>query len=405
MKDRKKLLIYKILLFAFAFFIAFMPSTAMRSQEVNSRVIVEILGIDGKDKISLTAQYVMPTDSQESTGKDTVTVTGDTLTEAVETLNTALGRRAELGHCSMVIIGKDVDPSILGTLMTATDVTADVWLSAAEDNAEKLIGDITDFMSKTGATDADFIAYSARKAHIATNTLLGFLSDLGSASKSAYIPVVQMLEDCSGDGEQQGGESGGSGGESSGGTGGGQEQSGSSGGEGGGAEQKKNTGMCVDRLAVYADNARVGILERESARGVAWASAPIEKGIVVADIDYGGKTVKNVSGRLLKKYSSVKIDAKHERATVKIKAYIEPNGDKFNEIGSSNSEKANAALRAGFAKQIKHEVECAYADTVAVNCDPLFVGREFYRYAPDYYENGYVYANIKVDVEVNVAIK
>ena len=72
MKDRKKLLIYKILLFAFAFFIAFMPSTAMRSQEVNSRVIVEILGIDGKDKISLTAQYVMPTDSQESDRKSVV---------------------------------------------------------------------------------------------------------------------------------------------------------------------------------------------------------------------------------------------------------------------------------------------------------------------------------------------
>ncbi|MDE7107487.1 MAG: hypothetical protein K2O39_04110, partial [Clostridiales bacterium] len=60
MTKHKKLLIYKALLFLFAFFIAFMPSTSLRNKEVNSRVIVGILGLDGGEKIRLTAQYVMP---------------------------------------------------------------------------------------------------------------------------------------------------------------------------------------------------------------------------------------------------------------------------------------------------------------------------------------------------------
>ena len=82
------------------FLVAFMPSTVSRSREVNSRVIVEIIGVDGGESVSITAQYVMPTEAQGSTSKDTVTVEADTLAEAVEALNTALGRRAELGHCS-----------------------------------------------------------------------------------------------------------------------------------------------------------------------------------------------------------------------------------------------------------------------------------------------------------------
>ena len=48
MTTKKKLIVYKILLFAFAFLVAFMPSTVSRSREVNSRVIVEIIGEIGR---------------------------------------------------------------------------------------------------------------------------------------------------------------------------------------------------------------------------------------------------------------------------------------------------------------------------------------------------------------------
>ncbi|MDE7463890.1 MAG: hypothetical protein K2M48_02575, partial [Clostridiales bacterium] len=144
--ERKKLLIYKVLLFAFAFVLAFLPSTASRDLEVNSRVVVEMIGIDGSDEIELTAQYVMPTETEGATTKDKVTVKGKSITEAVEALNTALGRRSELGQCSVVVAGKDLKPQTLGLLMNATDVTADVYLTAAPDKASDTVGDITDFM-------------------------------------------------------------------------------------------------------------------------------------------------------------------------------------------------------------------------------------------------------------------
>ncbi|MDE6201351.1 MAG: hypothetical protein K2M47_05705 [Clostridiales bacterium] len=398
MTTRKKLLIYKVLLFLFAFFIAFMPSTALRNKEVNSRVIVGILGLDGGEKVSLTAQYVMPTEAQGSTGKDTVTVEGDTLDEAAEALNTALGRRVELGHCSMVIVGKDAKPELLGSLMTATDVTADVWMAAADGKAEDLIADLTEFMSKTGATDADFIAYSARKAHIATNTLLGFLSDLGSASKTAYMPLVEMQ---SGKASESGDS--GSGGGSGGGEGG---DSGSSGGESGsGGEGEQKTGMKVEKLALYDESGRVGVLDSTSARGVAWVSAPVEKGTVCSDVEFNGKTIKGVCGRLLKKHSSVKVDQKMGIATIKIKAFIEPHGDKFNSLFATNSSKANEALIAGYKKKIQGEVESAFSNSLASNSDPLFIGREFYRHCPDYYKSQYDYNNIKIKYEIEISLK
>lgn len=393
MTTKKKLAIYKILLFAFAFLVAFMPSTVSRSREVNSRVIVEILGIDGGESVSVTAQYVMPTETQGSTSKDTVTVEAETLVEAVEALNTALGRRAELGHCSMVIVGKDASTELLSELMSSTDVTADVYLSAAEDKASELVGDLTDFMKKTGATDADFIAYGAQKAHIATNTLLGFLSDLGSASESAYMPIVEMIES---EGGEQGGSSGGEQG------GGGQSSDGGS-EKDGGQGSSEQTGMKVERLALYNKNGRAGILDNFAARGVAWVSAPIEQGIVTAEVELDGKPATNISGRLIRKYVNIKVEP--NSATVMLKVFIEPNGDNFNELDTDKSSSAKKAVKQGFAKVIKAEMETAYASALEVACDPLFIGRQFYRYAPKLFNSAYSPHTVNVKFKVDVVLR
>ena len=393
---RKKLLIYKIILFAFAFIIAFMPRTAVRSKEVNNRVIVEIIGIDGADKISLSAQYIMPTETKDSTGKDVVTAEGETLTEAVEALNSALGRRAELGHCSLVVIGSDVRPEVLGTLMTATDVTADVHVSAAEEKAKDFVSDITAFMKKFGATDADFIVHSASRAHVATNTLLGFLSDLGSASESSYLPLVQMKTD--GGAQNEGGGSGGSSGGGSGESSGGKSEN-SSGGE------KTPSGMKIEKLALYGPQGRLGILDRESARGVAWVSAPIEKGIVTADIDWKGSVLENLSGRLIKKRSDVKVDGKTGKAFLKVKAFIEPNCDKYNALSANNDIEVTEALKRGFSEKIKSEIDKALSDSFALGCDPFMIGREFYRYAPDYFESIHDLSKTEIVYDIEVIIK
>lgn len=400
MTASKKLIIYKILIFAFAIIVAFLPSTVSRSKEVNSRVIVEIIGIDVSDGVEVTAQYVMPTETDGATSKDTVTVKEKTLTEAVEALGTALGRRAELGHCSIVIAGKNAPPELFGTLMTATDVTADVYLCAAEGEAKELIGKITDFMKKTGATDADFIAYGAQKAHIATNTVLGFMSDLGSASGTAFMPVVQMLDECEeiggsgGGGSSEGGESGGS-------SGGGSGSGGSGGSESG--DKCSDSGMKVEKLALYDRTGRRGILDKAAARGVAWVSAPIEEGIVTADVEFGGETVKDVSAALVKKSVDIKVKPETAGATVKVKATVVPSGDKFNAVDSKGD--ASAAVKSAFASSIKKEIAQAYDSALALDCDPLFIARQFYRFAPDYYERDYSAQNIDVAIEVEVVLK
>ncbi len=396
MTTQKKLLIYKILIFVFAFIVAFLPTTVSRSREVNSRVIVEILGIDGGEEIGVTAQYVMPTGAQGATSKDTVSVKGKTLQEAVEALSTALGRRAELGHCSMVIVGENVEPELLGTLMTATDVTADVYLAAAESKAEELVGQLTDFMKKTGATDADFIAYGAKKSHVATNTLLGFLCDIGSASQSSFMPVVTMIENS----DKQSAQSGGDGGEGGGGSEGSQgDGSGKQGGEGGG------TGMNVEKLALYSSDGRLGVIDKDAARGVAWVSSPIEKGIVTATVQADGETVAEVSARLLKKHVDIKTDAKTNSAKIKVRAIIEPRGDKFNKLDAKNSAAASKAIKDGFSKAIESELRAAKESADRYGCDPLFVGKTFYRYSPDYFEKLYNANNIDVSFEVEIVIK
>lgn len=399
--ERKKLLIYKVLLFIFAFVLAFAPTTVSRSMEVNSRVVVEMLGLDsGEEGITVTAQYATPTETENATTKDKVTVEAQSLTQAVEALSTALGRRAELGQCSVVVVGSDFDVEKLGTLMTATDVTADVYLVAAKEKASDLVGELTDFMKKSGVTDADFIAYSAKKAHIATVTLLNFLSNRASASATAFMPVVEMRTREESDDQTGGGSDASNGG--SGGSNGGNRQGGES-GKGGGEEPP--VGMKIEQLALYNEKGRVGLLKQLSARGVAWVSSPIEKSIVVADVEYDGRIIKNVSGRLCKKCVAVRVDPVAGRARVELKAHIVPNGDKFNEIDSERSSAVTAAVKAGFEREIKGELWQAYSDAAALDCDPFFIGREFYRVAPDYYDEVYALGAVTVDFDVDVVLK
>lgn len=382
--ERKKLIIYKVLLFVFAFVIAFMPSTAARNREVNRRVIVEMIGIDTAEDggVELTAQYVMPTETEGSTSKDKITVRADTVPQAAELLNTSLGRRAELGHCSMVIMGESAVPEQISALITTTDITADVYLAAAKEKASELVSSITEFMKKTGATDADFIAYGAKKSHIATNTLLGFLSDLGSKSETAFAPIVEMIEE-----EKASG--GGSGSGSDGGSQSGGGNSGSQSGGGSGGEEKTDSGMKVETLALYGKNGRVGVLDATASRGVAWASSPVQAGIVAAD---------GVTGRLVKKKASIDVDGDSMTATVKIKATIDSHSSLYSGAGK------NTDMRKKLEDTISSELENGFSAALEFGKDPMFVMRELYRYAPDAAENSGIY-DMDVGFEVEVELK
>lgn len=373
MTERKKLLIYKVLIVIFAFVIAFLPSTVSRNREVNSRVIVEMIGLDETDDgIEVTAQYVMPTATEGATTKDKVKVSASNVTQAVEALSTALGRRAELGHCSMLIIGSRLSSQVLSSLMTGTDVTADVYVSGATDSAGELVGDLTDFMKKSGTTDADFIAYSAKRSHVDTTTLMSFLSDVKSASGTASVPIVELIEEES-EGGGEGGQDGGS--ESGGGQGGGE-----SGGQSG--EKKQPIGMKTEKLALYGVDGRMGVLEKDAARGIAWMSAPVEKSIISADVEYNGETYKGVSAQLSSKNVSLKLDKKNRACTVSVVANVDPKCDKFNFINTSSDGTARQAIKEGFEKNIRNEIEKGYKDALALKADPLYIVRKFYRYAP-----------------------
>ncbi|MDE6617712.1 MAG: hypothetical protein K2K13_01650, partial [Clostridiales bacterium] len=167
----------------------------------------------------------------------------------------------------------------------------------------------------------------------------------------------------------------------------------------------KRHGMKVEKLAMYGENGRVGTFDSTSARGVAWVSAPVEKGTVCSDVEYEGKTIKGVCGRLLKKHASVKVDSKTGEATIKIKAFIEPHGDKFNSLFATNSSKTNEALIAGYKKKIQGEVESAIGSSFEINADPLFIGREFYRYSPNYFNSEYDYSSVKIKYDIDIALK
>lgn len=415
MTTRKKLLIYKLLLFALAFVLAFLPSTAARNMEVNGRVIVEALGLDMSDSdLIVTAQYVVPAQGDSATEKQIVSVSRSTLGDALEALNIALGRRAELGHCSMVVIGEGTDPDTVANLLTSTDITADAYLSAAEKSAAELMKNVVEFMKKTNATDADFIAYSEKKSHVATTTLLNFLSDISSASHTAAVPIVSMNKGNEPDQKSENGGQGENGGEQNQNRnqGKGNEQSNQKeskqGGEGGGqsgGEAKQDDsgdGMSIEKIALYNRLGRAGVLSGDGARGVAWTRDETASGNISAKIIDGERDFGVISAKILSKRISIKIA--NGKARVKVSAKVSAKGYAVNKI-MHELDNARAVIEESFAKTIERDLNAAFNGSLVMGCDPLFVAREFYRKTPAYYDNEFTLNAGSAEFEAKVKLE
>ena len=163
--------------------------------------------------------------------------------------------------------------------------------------------------------------------------------------------------------------------------------------------------MKIEKLALYGEDGRVGILEKTAARGVAWVSAYIENSIVTADVEYDGETVENVAALLINKKVKIKTDAKNDRATVCLSATLKLNGDKFNYLDGHSDKKAVAAIKAGFKKAIEDELKEAYESSTELGCDPMYIGRQFYRFDPKYYNDGYELGKTEVVFDIDVIVK
>lgn len=382
MQHKNKLRLFKLFFVILGLALILLPQTVVRTSELNSRAIVEVIGIDNENnEYTVSAQLILPTTKDSEPIKTVASAKGSSMGEALNMLDVTTGRSMAIGQCTTVVLGKDVkDSAALEFLWLSTDVTSDVYIVASEKSAKEFLTKLNEFMTKTGNTDSDIIFDAIDRSRMIPQTLSAFVSDLHSPSRASFAPLISFGEDSGGSGESGGsgssGESGGSGSGSSSGGGG----SGSSGESGGSGGEKELKGMQVDSLVVYSKGESY-TAGKELSRSLALAKAKSPGGTIDVEVEYKGRKHKLTCS--LESIGSNIAVGDNARLTVSAELKIQ-NSYGIEELTTGN--KAVDFLRSvakAFEEEAKRECEIGYEQAMEKYSDPFGVKNACFRQSKD----------------------
>lgn len=407
MKSNKRLIIYKVLIILFVAVILILPETMSQIPEIDMRVLVTVIGIDESDKgVKTSAQVIIPMMAGEGQIiQEVVEAEGATLSEALDKLNITMGRKVELGHCGMVVLGNKISEvgveKYLKFLLSSGKISAGCSLVTSDTEASKFIDNANKLSEASSSGINNFITYSNSGAHIATVSLLGFLSESNSITETSSIPFVEIKEKPEENSSGSAGES----------------ESGKGGGAGGGSEKSKPTEIKnVESLMVFKNGKSVKKISKEETRGFTWIDNDSDKGLVfIEDFKVGEHHAGPISTNLKKKRvnSSIRIKDGIPVVTFKLDVYLQINDrHSLSELWKENNldeNQLNAALNEAFNEKIRGEIQQAIDVSKEINCDIFgfatklkkFHFKDFKKYIDN---GGDVLKNIQVEYKIKTRI-
>lgn len=363
---------FKIFLAVFAVVLALSPSTFKRVPDIEQRVVAGVLGLDAaQDGYKVSAQVIIPKRATEGEPKqEVVDAEGKSVSEAIDKLNRAMGRRADLGHCGVIVVGRALAErgikKELEYLFAGGIVTPGTNLICTQTEAGEFIEGALN-MAADSITGLDsFITYSSSGSHTATLDLNRFLSSTEGESHTSYMPVLELNEQ-EGESETQPAAS-----------------------QEGGGEQKQATIKSAETVAVFYDGALKGILDAELTRGLVWTDKHSDSGqIQLDDFVYDGKSYGGIYACL--RYKRRAYCARFENGnpvfTVKlhVKAELQDKHTLHELASVVGLEKATALIEDAFAEKIEKEIADTFAAGLDMGADIFEVRAAFYRTQFDEY--------------------
>lgn len=431
MRRDKKILIYKIGCVLFAAFLLLLPQRSVPYNNV--RVLAIALGVDGSEgQITVTAQLAVPV-SSGSDGKASAVAkaSGNSVGEALESMEIGIGRRVDYGHLTTVALGKDADYSsaknTVSYMLSSGKVGACAFLVFCPDaTASEFISQAQSLGDSSDAELGQYVSYFKSSNQVSTVSVLQFLQSVRAASHAAFVPCVRLAdeggeqngskqqgEQKQGDGQQsgQGGGKQQEGGEQQqeGGNrqeeqkSGGQQESGGQGGKSGESSEKKM--LVADTVAVFGGESNApSVLNVRATQGIAWQDEHSRFGLVeLKDVVIDGQTEKSVTARLTGKRVHAKLRHAGGNACVyHIKAKLRLESAQI--LGSRAAQRARKkALEREFERLIENNV--LYAATVSkeTGVDFLELRTRFHRYCSKGYRT-FDLATTAVEVKAKVEI-
>ena len=398
-KNKTKLLkIYKLMILFFILVLILSPKSVTNRPEIETKLLLTSIGLDKvEDQYRVSATAVMPQESQNgSTMRLNVGV------EAFEKLSLKMGKKLELGLCGLIVIGDTFgDESILphlNYLMASGKIIPGAYLVLSPGKSAKETIEMSNMLSEASSNGlSKLIEHNALDTNMQSITLLKFLSETGSVTKSSYIPCIEIGKKDSGSDQEKPSDGGSDEGQSS----------------GSGEDKKGETEIkSLSKIAFYRDGRQIKFLDDEQTRGFTWSNKTSTQGLVslenlkVQDIDVG-QIFCQLRSKKFKIKTGIDNGVPQTKMSVEVLLELEDRyklSDLFKYYGISEEE-INQNIKNQFAVKIENELVSVINVMKECDCDAMGLTTNLYKFHYNDYNNYPDKENILSAMQVDYDIK
>ena len=404
-KNKTKLLkIYKLMILFFILVLILSPKSVTNRPEIETKLLLTSIGLDKvEDQYRVSATAVMPQESQNgSTMRLNVGVEADSVSAAFEKLSLKMGKKLELGLCGLIVIGDTFgDESILphlNYLMASGKIIPGAYLVLSPGKSAKETIEMSNMLSEASSNGlSKLIEHNALDTNMPAITLLKFLSETGSVTKSSYIPCIEIGKKDGGSDQEK--PSGGSSDEG--------QSSGS------GEDKKGETEIkSLSKIAFYRDGRQIKFLDDEQTRGFTWSDKTSTQGLVslenlkVQDIEVG-QIFCQLRSKKFKIKTGINNGVPQTKMSVEVLLELEDRyklSDLFKYYGISEEE-INQNIKNQFAVKIENELVSVINVMKECDCDAMGLTTNLYKFHYNDYNNYPDKENILSAMQVDYDIK
>ena len=404
-KNKTKLLkIYKLMILFFILVLILSPKSVTNRPEIETKLLLTSIGLDKvEDQYRVSATAVMPQESQNgSTMRLNVGVEADSVSAAFEKLSLKMGKKLELGLCGLIVIGDTFgDESILphlNYLMASGKIIPGAYLVLSLGKSAKETIEMSNMLSEASSNGlSKLIEHNALDTNMPSITLLKFLSETGSVTKSSYIPCIEIGKKDSGSDQEKPSDGGSDEGQSS----------------GSGEDKKGETEIkSLSKIAFYRDGRQIKFLDDEQTRGFTWSDKTSTQGLVslenlkVQDIEVG-QIFCQLRSKKFKIKTGINNGVPQTKMSVEVLLELEDRyklSDLFKYYGISEEE-INQNIKNQFAVKIENELVSVINVMKECDCDAMGLTTNLYKFHYNDYNNYPDKENILSAMQVDYDIK
>ena len=407
----KKAMIFKWGLVAVALVLFMFPSVADKMPQIDSRVMLTAIGLDLKgDELELTAAVTVPSGGTGGGSESAESVTGSSVGELMSNLSRSLGKRAELAHCAMLALGKELCErgvkEEIESLISSDGLSDGISVVAAKDTAKKFIETAANLSKSAAFSLGSFLSFASEDAQIPMVSLVSFAAASNSLGGCAYLPIIEM----SGGGGQSGGGEKNSGEENCGGGSGEGAQEGEGGGSSGG--QSKAQIASAETTRIFKKYRSVAEFDKESTFALTWLDPQSDRGAIKLEkFELGGVNLDNLAFVIRKKGVGVKASFKDTpTVTVVIDAQVEPEAsNRLAELKESGMPilDINTSIKKALKEQMDRQIKAGWEKAKEVKADPFKYAYRLYKKNPTRFESeiGFgddMFDKITIDTKIDI---